>query len=242
MHILTWIIIFGVLMSAIALVGALTLVLPEALFREIILPLVGLAAGTLIGGALFHLLPSAVAETNNANAVYLSLVIGFIAFFILEQFLHWHHCHRSPMKHKPVSYLILSADALHNFIGGFAVGAAFVVDIRLGIVTWLVAAAHEVPQELGDFGILIHSGWKRKTALIFNFLSGLTFPIGAILSYVLSKDFNAALILAFAAGNFLYIGATDLIPQLQTEKTRSQLIQFSAFILGLVIMYSIKIL
>lgn len=165
MSTLLWIVIFGIAMSAIALVGSLTLVLPEPSFKKIILPLVSLAAGTLIGGAFFHLIPEAVNKIGNVSAVYISLAAGFIVFFILEQFLHWHHCHRSVMRHNPVSYLILLADGIHNFIGGLAIGSAFIIDIRLGITVWVIAAAHEVPQELGDFGILINSGWSRKMRL-----------------------------------------------------------------------------
>ena len=102
-------------------------------------------------------------------------------FFVLEQFLHWHHCHRAEHEqHRPLGYLILLADGLHNFIGGLAVGGAFIVDHRLGVITWLVAAAHEVPQELGDFGVLVHSGWRKAAALGWNFASALTFLLGAL--------------------------------------------------------------
>lgn len=233
---LIWILIFGIAMSAIALVGGLTLILPERLFQKIILPLVSLAAGTLIGGAFFHLLPEAITKMGNVSTVYISLAAGFILFFILEQFLHWHHCHYSLMRHQPVSYLILLADGVHNFIGGLAIGSAFVIDIKFGITIWLIAAAHEIPQELGDFGILINSGWSRKGALIFNMISALTFPLGAVLVYIISKEVNVSLLLPFAAGNFLYIGAADLIPQLHTKKTIEQAIQFFTFILGVLIM------
>lgn len=129
------------------------------------------------------------------------------------------------------------ADGLHNFIGGLAVGSAFVIDLKLGIITWIVAAAHEVPQELGDFGILIHSGWKKSSALLFNVISALTFPIGAFFAYFISKEINIAILLPFAAGNFLYIGAADLIPQLKSTKLVDQILQFSFFFLGLFIMF-----
>ncbi len=232
-----FILLFGFAMSAIALVGSLTVILPEALFDKIILPLVSLAAGTLIGGAFFHLLPEAIDNIGNVKSVYISLTAGFVAFFILEQFLHWHHCHRSSLKHHPVSYLILLADGIHNFIGGVTIAAAFLIDIKFGIIVWLIAAAHEIPQELGDFGILINSGWSRKKALLFNFLSALTIPAGALLAYMLSDGIDISLILPFAAGNFLYIAASDLVPQLHTEKVTEQLIHFFIFILGLLLMF-----
>lgn len=232
-----WIIISGLVMSTIALVGSITLLLPNKLFKRVVLPLVSLAGGTLIGGAIFHLLPEAVSKLGNTQIIYLLLAIGFITFFILEQFLHWHHCHQSLLRHQPVSYLILLADGLHNFIGGLAVGSAFIIDTKLGIITWIVAAAHEIPQELGDFGILIHSGWKRSTALIFNVISALTFPIGALFVYAISSNINTAALLPFAAGNFLYIGAADLIPQLKSDKLSDQISQFLFFIVGLFFMF-----
>jgi zinc and cadmium transporter len=208
------------------------------------MPLVALAAGSLLGGAFFHMLPEAIDETGNELSVYVSLVAGFALFFLLEQYLHWHHCHRPVSAHAPLGYLILAADGLHNFLGGLAVGAAFVVDLRVGIVTWLVAAAHEVPQELGDFGILVHSGWKTRTALVYNVASALTFLVGGIVAYSLSDFVDVALLLPFAAGNFVYIAAADLVPQLtspvgcetaveRAPSLRDRLEQTLAFAIGL---------
>ena len=186
MPLVVWITVAGVAMAAIALVGSVTLVLSEAALKRLLLPLVALAAGSLLGGALFHLLPEAVAQLGNELDVYVAVVAGLVVFFLLEQFLHWHHCHQPVSRHRPVGYLILLADGVHNLIGGLAVGGAFVVDVELGLVAWLVAAAHEVPQELGDFGILVPSGWSRRAALLFNLASGLTFLVGALIAYALS--------------------------------------------------------
>ena len=111
------------------------------------------------------------------------------------------------------------ADGLHNLIGGLAVSATFLVDIRLGIVTWLVAAAHEIPQELGDFGILVHSGWKPRSALIWNAASAMTFLLGGLITYALSGSLTVTYLLPFAAGNFIYIAAADLVPQITTTET-----------------------
>ena len=148
---LLWIVLFGLLMSAIALVGALTLVLKESTLERLLLPMVAFAAGTLIGGALFHMLPAAVGLMENDLALYVWFVAGFVVFLLLEQLLMWHHCHRSPSHHKqPLTYLVLIADGLHNFIGGLSVSASFIVDLRLGLTAWFVAAAHEIPQELVD--------------------------------------------------------------------------------------------
>ena len=235
MSTLAWIVTAGLAMSALALVGGVTLVLPERTLDRTLLPLVGLAAGSLLGGAFFHMLPGAIDALGNDLALYLWLVAGFLAFFLLEQFLHWHHCHRSHHDHhRPLGPLILLADGLHNFIGGLAVGGAFVVDIRVGIVTWLAAAAHEIPQELGDFGVLVHSGWRRTSALAWNFASALTFLVGALLAYALADQIDVAYLLPFAAGNFIYIASADLLPELASQThTRDKLATTAAFVCGL---------
>jgi zinc and cadmium transporter len=218
MSTLSWIILSGLAMSALALVGGVTTLLPPRTLDRILLPLVALAAGSLIGGALFHMLPEAITELGNTLSVYVWLVAGFLTFFILEQYLQWHHCHRPAGPHKHLGHLILLADGLHNFIGGLAVSAAFLIEIRLGIVTWLVAAAHEVPQELGDFGILVHSGWKPRSALLYNAASAITFLLGGLVTYTLSGSVNVVFLVPFAAGNFIYIAAADLIPQITTTE------------------------
>jgi zinc and cadmium transporter len=233
---LGWIVGAGVAMAAIALVGAVTLVLPEPALRRLLLPLVGLAAGSLLGGAFFHLLPEAVERDGGGLDVWVAFMAGFVAFFVLEQFLHWHHCHQPTSRHEPLGYLILLADGLHNFIGGLAVGSAFVIDIGVGVVAWLVAAAHEVPQELGDFGILVNSGWGRRSALAYNVLSGLTFLVGALVAAAMSGAVDVLLLLPFAAGNFAYIAASDLIPQLRATGLRRQLGYFAAFLGGLAVL------
>jgi zinc and cadmium transporter len=217
MSTLGWIVLSGVAMSALALTGSLTLAIPEAAFKKLVLPLVALAAGALLGGALFHMLPESVDALGNGLRVYAWLGAGMFSFFLLEQYLHWHHCHRPVTAHRPLGYLILVADGLHNFIGGLAVGSAFVLDTRVGIVTWLVAAAHEVPQELGDFGILVHSGWDRRRALRYNVISALTFLVGGLIAYGVSSRVDVAVLVPFAAGNFIYIAATDLLPELTTS-------------------------
>jgi zinc and cadmium transporter len=236
---LAWITVGGLAMSALALSGSLTLLLPERSFDRVVPPLVALAAGTLIGGALLHMLPEAVTAMGNQLEVYVWLVAGFLGFFVLEQFLHWHHCHRSVSQHGPLGYLILVADGAHNFIGGLAVAGAFLVDIRVGLVTWAAAAAHEIPQELGDFGILVHAGWSRARALVFNFMSALTFLVGGWIAYALAGRFEVTWLLPFAAGNFLYIAAADLIPELteHPEGARKVLLTviFAAGLLALLV-------
>jgi len=244
MSTLAWIISSSLVMSCIALVGAVTLVLKQQTLEKIILPLVAFAAGSLIGGAFLHMIPAGIDSYGNTTAFYLWILLGFIVFFCLEQFLHWHHCrHQTSDQKRPLTYLILIGDGLHNFIGGLAVAGTFLIDIRLGIMAWLAAAAHEIPQELGDFAVLIHGGWQKRRALLFNVLSALTFLLGGITAYIASFHLDVAFLLPFAAGNFLYIGASDLVPEVNKQKnTGIALLHFFAFSLGIGLMWLIKII
>lgn len=241
MSVLSWILVSGVLMSALALVGAVALVLPERHLRRLLLPLVALAAGTLLGGAFFHMIPAALAADGGLVSLFFWVLLGFSVFLALEQFLHWHHCHRADAEcHQPLGYLILLGDGLHNFLGGLAVAGAFLIDVRVGITTWLAAAAHEVPQELGDFGVLVHAGWSKKKALLFNVLSALTFLLGALLAYAASFEMDVSFLLPFAAGNFIYIAASDLVPEVnkQRDLARSAL-HFGCFVAGAALLYAL---
>ncbi len=243
MEMLLWIIGSGLLMSAIALVGSITLFIKDATLQQLLLPLVAFAAGSLIGGAFLHMIPAALAESTEDITVFLWVLAGFTVFFALEQFLHWHHCHRATAICKePLTYLVLIGDGLHNFLGGVAVAGTFLIDIHLGITTWLAAAAHEIPQELGDFGVLIHGGWSRKQALLFNLLSALMFLVGSLLAYMASFRFDIAFLVSFASGNFLYIGASDLVPEVNKHKDiRVNIVHFFAFIAGVALMFVVKV-
>jgi zinc and cadmium transporter len=239
-----WIVLSGILMSVIALVGSVTLLLRPETLRRMLRPLVAFAAGTLLGGALLHMLPTAVEEAGPCPDVFLAVLGGFALFFAVEQFLHWHRSHRGTADGpRPLTYLILIGDALHNLIGGLGVAAAFIADTRAGIGAWLAAAAHEVPQELGDFGVLVHGGWPRGRALLFNALSALTFLIGSLLAYLASFQFDVTLLLPFAAGNFLYIAASDLIPEVKRGVSPgANLVNFAALSAGIMVLYAIRIL
>ncbi|HUE96571.1 MAG TPA: ZIP family metal transporter [Longimicrobiaceae bacterium] len=237
-----WILFAGILMSAIALVGSLTLVLSESTLETILLPLVSFAAGSLIGGALFHMIPASLIGMPPMTT-FGWVAVGFLLFFGLEQFLHWHHCHRAYADcRKPLTYLILIGDGLHNFLGGLSIAGVFIVDIRLGVAAWLAAAAHEVPQELGDFGVLVHGGWNKRTALLFNLLSGLTFLVGGLVAYAASLQFDVRWLVPLAAGNFLYIGASDLVPEVnKAHSLKSNLLHFVLFASGLGMLFAIGI-
>ena len=240
---LGWIVSSSLLMSAIALVGSVTLVLKPATLQRILLPLVAFAAGSLIGGAFFQMIPVGLAQYGTRDSFYVWILAGFTVFFALEQLLHWHHCHRAESTCKqPLTYLILIGDGLHNFIGGLAIAGTFIADIRLGVMAWLAAAAHEIPQELGDFGVLVHGGWDKRQALLFNVLSALTFLAGGLVTYAFSFNMDISFLIPFAAGNFIYIGAADLVPEVSKHKDlRANLKNFFAFVIGLSLMYVIKV-
>jgi zinc and cadmium transporter len=241
---LAWIVVSGVAMSALALVGSVTLLLAPARLQQLLLPLVAFAAGTLLGGAFFHMLPGAIEQVGPRPSVFLWTLAGFTSFFALEQFLHWQHCHRdlAPPGRRPLTYLVLIGDGLHNFLGGLAVAGAFVADVRLGIGAWLAAAAHEVPQELGDFAVMVHGGWGKRRALVFNVLSALTFLVGGVVAYAASRAIDVAFLLPLAAGNFLYIAASDLVPEVNRDHGLvGNLVHFIALVSGMALLYGLRV-
>jgi len=240
-----WIIIACVIDSLVALIGVISLWFSKVALNKIVKYLVAFATGALLGGAFFHLLSESLNELSYFTSSSF-LMIGFVLFFVTEKFLHWHHCEENGKcklrKRKSFVELILIGDGLHNFIDGLIIAASFLVNMPFGIVTTLLIISHEVPQEIGDFGILVYGGLKRKTALFWNFISQLTCVLGGIAGYFVSEAYNVSIyLLPFAAGGFIYIAAADLIPELYKEKEMSFKTIF-IFLLGIFIMFFMKLL
>lgn len=243
MNSLTLIYIFlaTLLNGLMALVGAVALVFPGKSTDAFIKSLVAFAAGALFGGALFHLTAESIEKIGSFQTFAL-LTLGFIIFFVLERYLWWHHCHEGECEVHPVSYLVLIGDAIHNFIDGAIIAASFLISIKVGLITTLLILFHEIPQELGDFAVLVDAGFSAKKALFYNFLSQMTAVIGALASYFTLLTFNlTSFLLPVAAGGFLYISASDLIPEVHRHSEEGRaLLYFFLFVVGICLMVALK--
>ena len=228
----------GLLMNLITLVGGLTAVLTPRLQQRLMVPLVALAAGSLLGGALFHMLPQGLSAVPPHRAGLL-LAVGFSSFLTLEQMLQWHYRrHQQANAVQPVALLVLLGDGLHNFVCGLGIASAYLINPAAGVASWLAAAAHELPQELGDYGVLVHSGWRPCQALRWNFIAGLTFPLGGLLAWRLAGALPLGELVLLAAGNFLYISASDLVPVLKAPVHAAAATQsLTWFIAGLLLLW-----
>jgi zinc and cadmium transporter len=228
--------------SLISLVGVFTLFFKDAMLKKILLILVGFSAGALMGGAFFHLIPEAMALAG-IELVFVYVLTGFSSFFIIERFLNWHHCHDGKCSVHLFTHMSLIGDSIHNFIDGLVVASSFIVSVPFGIVTSIAIISHEIPQELGDFGVLVFGGFNKVKALMFNFFTALTAVAGALIGFFFSsmlEGFNSFL-LPFAAGGFIYISASDLVPELHKEKKLDKaIISFVFFLLGIGFMLLVK--
>jgi len=243
MEVWVWTIGSVVVISLISLIGVVTLSLNKTRLRAMLLFMVSFAVGGLFGDAFIHLLPQSFEALGANLKTSFYILSGFFIFFILEKFIRWRHCHIPTSKEHmhPVAALNLIGDGVHNMLDGMIVAASFAVSIPIGIATTLAVILHEIPQEIGDFGILVYSGLPVKKALFFNFLSALTAVAGAIIALVLESRIKgfAAYLLPITAGGFLYIGGSDLIPELHKEdhvKISTSFVQLAAIMMGIGIM------
>lgn len=234
-------IIAVLIISLISLVGLFTLSLNQKKLYKVLIYLVSFSAGTLMGDAFLHLIPEAFESSENAIKVPFSILGGILIFFLIEKMIRWRHCHEEPCEDHPhpFSYVILFGDSIHNFIDGMIIAASFLVSVPLGIATTTAVIFHEIPQEIGDFASLVYGGFSRGKALFFNFITALTSVLGAIL--ILSINFIetdlTSFLVPFAAGGFIYIAGTDLIPELHKHRDlKAGIWQTISFVIGIGLM------
>ena len=232
LSILAYIIIFTLIGSVFSLIGGILLLYKEKLAFKYSHFLAAFAAGTLLGTVFFDLLPEAVHESEDLIReggqdvnIFIWVLFGILGFFLLERFIHWFHHHQHEYQHEPIKPtipLIIVGDSVHNFIDGVVIAATFLVSVPLGIITTLAVAAHEIPQEIGDFGILLHKGLARKKIIAVNILSALIALAGALITFWIGESIEQSLpiLLAVTAGFFIYIAASDLIPEIHHENRK----------------------
>ncbi len=229
------------IVSLISLIGLFTLSIKQEKLKKGLIYLISFSAGALFGDAFLHLLPELIEEQGFNLTASFMILSGIVLFFILEKVIHWHHHHVSigePHTH-PFSIMILIGDGLHNFLDGLLIGATYILSIPAGIATTIAVALHEIPQEIGDFGVLLHGGFSRTKALMLNFVSALVAVLGVVVALAANNYIEGIgfIISALGIGGFLYIAGSDLIPELHKHPTiRASLLQLLIFILGILIM------
>ncbi len=234
-------IIAVLIVSLISLIGVLTLSINKKFLNKILIFFVSFSVGALLGDSFIHLLPQAY-ETLTPFPIAIWVLIGILIFFILEKYIHWRHCHQETSKKHPhpFAYMNLIGDGLHNFIDGMIIAASFLISTPIGIATSLAVVLHEIPQEIGDFGVLIYAGIKPKKALFFNFLSSLTALLGAFLVLIFgsaNSSFSKILV-PLTVGGFLYLALSDLTPELHKHtEIKQSIIQIISIVLGIAVMF-----
>lgn len=234
----------ALVIGLLSLGGAITFSISERLLSRVALFLVAFSTGALIGGAFFHLIPEAL-EIAPVIQTFGYLIVGIAIFFVLERYLKWRHCHDDgDCEVHTFTHMSILGDGLHNFIDGLVIISSFSISIELGIITAIAMAAHELPQELGDFGVLVHGGYSRRKALGWNFVTALTAILGVLVGYFLISSFEYvnAILLPVAAGGFIYIAMSDLVPELHKEpKISKSVLNFMLFLAGIGFMLLVKL-
>lgn len=235
-----YILVFTFLGSIGALAGGLVLLSKREFALKISHFLAAFAAGTLLGSAFFDLLPEAAHESEELGTnVFSWALIGIVLFFSLERFIHWFHHHEGHHEHEKETQstlpLIVIGDTVHNFVDGIVIAATFLISIPLGIITTLAVASHEIPQEIGDFGLMLHKGLSRSRIILINIVSASAAFLGAILTFVFGNFLEGYIpvFLALTAGFFIYIATSDIIPEIHYEKNRRfALIKSALLVIG----------
>ncbi len=233
---------FSITLSVFIAVGFLYT--KKEILSKILLALVSLSAGALMGGAFLHLLPEALSSIS-IDVAGLMVLLSFLFFLLLEKFFHWRHCHKENCNVHSFGRINLFGDSIHNFIDGLVISASFIADTNIGIATTLAIALHEIPQEIGDFGVLLYAGYEKRRALWLNYLVATTVIIGGVVGYIFNFFIEGIMpyLLPFAAGGFIYISASDLIPEIRKESDhKKSLINIGIFVLGVLLMFGIKLI
>jgi zinc and cadmium transporter len=233
--------------SLISFAGVFTLTLKGRILNKILLFLVSFSTGALLGDAFIHLLPEMIEETGFTLSSSFAVIGGILIFFILEKFIHWRHCHVPTSKNHPhpVGVMNLIGDGFHNFMDGMIIAGSFMADTRIGIATTIAVILHEIPQEIGELGILIHAGYSKSKALILNFMSALISVLGALIALLLGSISESFILFVtpITIGGFIYIASADLIPELHKETDpKKSFMQLVGIVLGVGIMLSLLFL
>lgn len=224
--------------SLVSLVGIITFRISEYKLRQAMFALVSLAVGAFLGDSFFHIIPESFETSCSMGNTSIYILLGIFIFFILEKIIHWHHRHNEEQL-KPVGYMNLIADGVHNLVDGILIGTAYLVDLHIGIATAIAVILHEIPQEIGDFVVLIHSGFSRTKALIFNFLSSILAILGTLLALFVGSGIESLkdVMLPITAGGFIYIAMSDLVPELHKDSNlTAAIVQIVGIALGIAFM------
>ena len=244
------------IVSLISLIGLASISINEEKLKKILIYLVSFSAGALLADAFIHLLPEAAEKSGFSLTVSLNILLGIGFSFVIEKIIHWHHCHHTHstdclenhhdhIQIQPFAKMNLIGDTVHNFIDGLIIGGSYLVNLPLGLATTLAVVLHEIPQEIGDFGILLHGGYTRKRALFLNFVTALSAVLGAIVAILISQftPHLTEFLVPFAAGGFIYIAGSDLVPELHKEtNAKKSFFQLLMAILGVLIMMALLLL
>jgi zinc and cadmium transporter len=224
--------------SIISILG-IFIFMKQKFLNKILFYMISFAAGSMLGAVFFDMLPE-ILESGYTETIPFFIVGGILSFFILEKFLHWHHHHSEKKETHPFTYLNLIGDGIHNFFDGAIIAVSFMQSTALGMVATIAIVAHEIPQEISDFAVLIYGGFTKAKALLYNFLTALTAFAGAFLAYFYSSSIEhfGAYFLAIAMGHFIYIASADLIPEMHKEKNiRKSLLQFLMLSFGILLVW-----
>jgi zinc and cadmium transporter len=234
------------IVSLISLVGVLTIPLGDKRVKRFLMYFVSFSVGALLGDVFIHLLPEIVEERGFTQEISLYILLSIVVTFVIEKLVHWkHHLDHKGHHHPPLTTMSLIGDGAHNFIDGLVIGASYFISIPVGIATTFAIVLHEIPQEIGNYGVLLHGGYSRAKALLFNLLTALTAVVGVVVAQIAGMNVTNAIpfLSAFAAGSFIYIAAADLIPDLHKEASpKKSAWQFVTMVLGIAAMYALVLL